>query len=77
MLLVEDAEESLNAMKELLSLYDANVSSARCATEALKLAERNPPAIVVTDTTSPIWMATNSCAAYAEFLTALRFRLWP
>ncbi|KDR25501.1 MULTISPECIES: chemotaxis protein CheB [Caballeronia] len=52
-LLVEDAEESLNAMKELLSLYDARVTTATDATEALKLAERNPPAIVVTDINLP------------------------
>jgi two-component system CheB/CheR fusion protein len=52
-LLVEDSEESLQAMSELLSLYDAQVSTASNAAEALSIAEAQQCDLVITDVNLP------------------------
>ena len=52
-LLVEDSEESLQAMAELFSLYDAQVTTATNAADALSIAEKQQFDLVITDVNLP------------------------
>ncbi len=52
-LLVEDSEDSLQAMEDLLSLYDAKVSTSTNALDALRHAAHRPFDLVVTDVNLP------------------------
>ena len=52
-LLVEDSEESLQAMAELFSLYDARVTASPSAAEALRAAQASDFDVIVTDLNLP------------------------
>ncbi|HEY2023659.1 chemotaxis protein CheB [Paraburkholderia sp.] len=52
-LLIEDSEESSQAMAELLSAYDAQVTTSMNATDALQAAKASEFDLVITDVTLP------------------------
>ncbi|GJH17528.1 PAS domain-containing protein [Caballeronia novacaledonica] len=70
-LLVEDAPESLAAMSDPFALYEAEVTTAARASDAIQTAKQQTFDLVVTDVTLPdfdgYWLATNLRAlpAYA------------
>ncbi|WP_236597694.1 CheR family methyltransferase [Paraburkholderia kirstenboschensis] len=52
-LLIEDSEESLQAMAELFSMYDANVKTSRNAAEGLQAAKTSDFDLIITDVNLP------------------------